>query len=80
MRLSWPQANTPGGWLTFGLHADLTEAMLIALNGMLDVMMNRLKIDRAQALALANLMVDLRITQTVNGVVGVHALWADRLR
>jgi acetamidase/formamidase len=54
--------------------------MLIALNGMLDVMMNRLKIDRAQALALASLMVDLRITQIVNGVVGVHALWADRLR
>jgi acetamidase/formamidase len=80
LQMSWPQANTPAGGLTFGLHADLTEAMLIALNGMLDVMMNRLKIDRAQALALASLMVDLRITQIVNGVVGVHALWADRLR
>lgn len=79
LQMSWPQADTPAGWLTFGLHQDLTEAMLIALNGMLDVMMSRLKIDRAQALALASLTVDLRITQIVNDV-GVHTLWTDRLR
>jgi acetamidase/formamidase len=79
LQLRWPQASTPAGWLTFGLHPDLTEAMLIALNGMLDVMVNRLTIGRAEALALASLTVDVHITQMVNGVVGVHALWAERL-
>lgn len=79
MPLAWPQADTPDGWLTFGVHRDLTEAMLIALNGMLDIMVKRLGVGRAEALALASLIVDLRFTQIVNGVVGVHAIWSDRL-
>jgi hypothetical protein len=43
-------------------------------------MMNRLTIGRAEALALASLTVDLRITPIVAGVVGVQAIWTDRLR
>ena len=34
---------------------------------------------RARALALASLVVDLRVTQIVNGVKGVHAVLADRV-
>lgn len=79
MRLTYPQADTPTGWITFGVHRDLTEAMLIALNAMLDRMVRQLGVGRAEALALASLTVDLRVTQIVNGVVGVHAVWSDRL-
>lgn len=33
--------------------------------------------ERANALALASVVVDLRITQVVNGVRGAHAVLAD---
>jgi len=33
-----------------------------------------LLLDRTDALALASLVVDLRITQIVNGICGVHAI------
>jgi acetamidase/formamidase len=72
--IEWPRAHTPQGWLTFGVHADLTESTLIALNQMLDLMAERFGVPRAEALALASLVVDMRVTQTANGVLGAHAL------
>ncbi|HEY7033201.1 MAG TPA: acetamidase/formamidase family protein [Thermomicrobiales bacterium] len=72
--LTTPRAETPVGWLTFGFDESLDEAMLIALEAMLDLMAERHGLPRAEALALASLLVDLRITQVVNGVRGVHAV------
>jgi acetamidase/formamidase len=72
--LTTPRANTPAGWLSMGLHEDLNEAMIIALNDMLDLIEDQYHLSRSDALALASLVVDLRITQIVNGVRGVHAL------
>jgi acetamidase/formamidase len=46
----------------------------MALNAMLDLMEEQYHVTRPDALALASLAVDLRITQIVNGVRGVHAL------
>jgi acetamidase/formamidase len=40
-------------------------------------MTERFVIDRYEAFALASLVVDLRITQIVNGVRGVHAVLPD---
>lgn len=74
LRLTTPRANTPAGWLTMGLHEDLNEATMIALNAMLDLLEEQYALPRPEALALASLVVDLRITQVVNGVRGVHAL------
>ena len=74
LRLTTPRAETPAGWLTFGFDEDLDEAMLIALEAMLELMGERHGLARAEALALASLVVDLRITQVVNGVRGVHAV------
>jgi acetamidase/formamidase len=34
-------------------------------------------VGRAEALALASVAVDMRVTQVVNGVKGVHAVLAD---
>lgn len=72
--LQTPHADTPAGWITFGFDPDLETAMFTALNAMLDVMVERYRLSRAEALALASLLVDLRITQIVNGVCGVHAV------
>jgi acetamidase/formamidase len=77
LRLPAPRAYTPAGWLTFGLHADLNEAAYLAVEGMLEWLAEQHGLERAQALALASLAVDLRITQIVNGVRGVHARLPD---
>ena len=67
--LTTPRARTKTGWITFGFHEDLYEATIIALNAMLDLMQSELSIERKDALALASIVVDLRITQIVNGFV-----------
>ncbi len=74
MTISTPRAETREGWLTFGFDQDLDEAMAIALGAMLDLMGERFGLERRDALAMASLLVDLRITQVVNGVRGVHAV------
>ena len=77
MRLTLPRARTSDGWLTFGFHEDITDATYLALEGMLELMIERLDISRQDAVALASVVVDLRITQIVNGVCGVHAVLPD---
>ena len=74
LHLSTPRAYTPVGWITFGLHDDLNEAWFIALEGMLELMKELHGLGQNEALAMASLVVDLRITQVVNGVCGVHAI------
>ena len=44
---------------------------------MLDLMERELGVSRAEALALASVAVDLRVTQVVNQVKGVHAVLRD---
>ena len=72
--LKTPIAWTPGAWLTFGFDEDLDEAAALAVDGMLDLMQRELDVERVDALALASVIVDLRVTQVVNGVKGVHAV------
>ncbi len=74
LQLLMPRAHTPAGWITFGLHQQLSEATAIAIEGMLRLMRELGVNDRKEALNLASLVVDLRITQLVNGVRGVHAI------
>mgnify|MGYP002526475403 CR=1 FL=1 len=69
-----PRARTAEGWLTFGLDEDLDAALDMALVGMLDLMQEQYGLGRAEALALASVVVDMRVTQIVNGVRGVHAV------
>lgn len=77
LQVATPRARTPRGWITFGFHEDLGEATVIALNAMLDLMGERHALRREDALALASIVVDLRVTQIVNGVRGVHAILPD---
>ena len=72
--LEWPAARTPDAWLTFGFNEDLDVAAATATSGMIELMERELGIDRSDGLGLASVVVDLRITQIVNGVKGVHAV------
>jgi acetamidase/formamidase len=74
MRLSGPRAHTGAGWITFGFHEDLDEAMLIALEAMVELMGEQHGFGRQEAFGLASLVVDLRVTQIVNQRRGVHAV------
>jgi acetamidase/formamidase len=69
-----PVADTPAGWITMGVADTLDDACYLALNAMYDSMQLRFDLTRPQAVALASAIVDLRVTQIVNQVVGVHAV------
>ena len=74
MQLKNPIANTPAGWITFGFNEDLNEAAAVALDEMVMLMQQFYGIEKVEAMALASVAVDLRVTQVVNGVKGVHAI------
>jgi acetamidase/formamidase len=74
MHLALPCADTPAGWITFGLHENLDEAALLALDGMVDLLGALHSLDRHQALGMASVLVDLHVTQLVNQIKGVHAM------
>jgi acetamidase/formamidase len=73
LALTLPRANTPSGWITFGFHEDLNEATVQALDGMLDLINELYGLSRVEAMAIGSSVIDLRITQIVNGIKGVHA-------
>ena len=77
LSLEWPVARIPGAWLTFGFDERLGRAAELALEGMLALMQRELGVSASEALGLASVVVDLRVTQVVNGAVGVHAVLAD---
>lgn len=75
LAIDQPIIEIPGGWVVLGLGDSLEAAQVQALGGMLDWMAPRLDLTRSQTLALASLQCHLHITQVVNGVVGVQAVW-----
>ncbi len=74
LTLTTPVAWTPDAWLAFGFDEDLDEAAAIAIDAMLELMGREHGLGRREALALASVVVDLRVTQMVNGVRGIHAV------
>jgi acetamidase/formamidase len=56
-----PRANTPAGWITLGLHENLHETMLIALEAMVNFIGAQYGLSRLDSLAMASLIVDFRI-------------------
>ena len=74
VQAAMPRATTPAGEITFGLDTDLNAAALQALNAMVDLLVARHGLSRQRALALCSVAVDLRVTQVVNRVHGVHAV------
>jgi acetamidase/formamidase len=77
LTLEWPIARIDGAWLTFGFDEHLGLAARIAVDGMLALMARELGVTGGDALVLASVAVDLRVTQVVNGTLGVHAVLRD---
>ncbi|MEU8164819.1 acetamidase/formamidase family protein [Micromonospora parva] len=72
-----PVARTPDAWLTLGVGASLDDATFTALESMLTLMQRLHGLSRADAVALASIAVDVRVTQIVNQTVGAHAVLRD---
>ncbi|MFN2629259.1 MAG: acetamidase/formamidase family protein [Gaiellaceae bacterium] len=77
LRLETPLARTGDAWLAFGFDEDLDRAADQATEAMLGLLRRERGIGRSEALALASVVVDLRVTQVVNEVKGIHAILAD---
>jgi acetamidase/formamidase len=77
LRLEWPIARVDSAWLTFGFDEHLGRAAKIAADGMVALMEREHGLSAGDALALASVVVDLRVTQVVNGTLGVHAILRD---
>jgi acetamidase/formamidase len=69
-----PVARTPAGWVTMGLGDTVDDAVFGALNAMFDLLGRLYGVSRPDAVALASVTVDVRVTQIVNQVVGAHAV------
>ncbi len=74
LTLKWPRAETSTHYITMGSDEDLTVATRIAVEQTIAFLMETRGLDRGAAYALTSLAVDLRITQLVDGYVGVHAM------
>ena len=74
-----PWAETPTHYICMGLNEDLDLAMKQALREMIGLIRARGGFSAEQAYQSCSLAVDFRITQTVNGEKGVHAMLAKGL-
>ena len=77
LALEWPCARIDGARLAFGFDEHLGRAARVAVDGILAVMERERGVSGPDALALASIVVDLRVTQVVNGALGVHAVLRD---
>ncbi len=77
--LAYPRGETPTHWITMGMDPDLDQCMAMALRDMIVLLGERAGLSRADAYTLCSLAVDFRVTQTVNGSRGIHAMVAKTL-
>jgi acetamidase/formamidase len=73
--MTGPVARTGDGtWITMGLGDTLDDAAHQALDAMFSLLGRLHGLSRPDAVALASVVVDLRVTQIVNQVMGAHAV------
>jgi acetamidase/formamidase len=72
--LEFPRAETPTHFISMGFNEDLDQAMKQALREMIDFICARTQLSREQAYSFCSLATDFHVTQTVNGVKGIHGL------
>lgn len=71
--ITQPRAETPTHWITLGFAPELWDAAQSAVRDMIELLVVRYELSRADAYTLCSVGVDLAVTQVVNGVKGVHA-------
>lgn len=73
-QMEWPRAETPTHWILMGTDTSLVVATRTAIREMTKFLMETKGITQVQAYQAASMAADLRITQLVDGNVGVHMM------
>lgn len=76
MRLTWPRIETPTHWITMGTDTSLVVATKTAIRQMVEFLQETQGVTQTEAYQAASMAADLRITQLVDGNVGVHMMIA----
>ncbi|MEO8335894.1 MAG: acetamidase, partial [bacterium] len=76
MKLEWPRGETPTHWITMGTDTSLVVATKTAIKEMVTFLQQTKGITQTEAYQAASMAADLRITQLVDGNVGVHMMIA----
>lgn len=74
MHLTWPRGETATHWIAMGADQDLKVATQIAIREGVALLMEKRRLSQMAAYQLASVAGDLRITQLVDGNVGVHMM------
>ena len=74
MHLTWPRAETPTHFIAMGMDKDLTRATQIAVQEAIDFIAANRKWSKMEAYRLVSVACDVRVTELVDGNVGVHVM------
>lgn len=69
-----PRAESPTHLISMGFDPSLDQALKIALREMLDMVLERTGMSRAEAYQLCSFVADFAVTQSVNGEKGIHGM------
>lgn len=72
--LEWPRAETPTHLIAMGFDPDLAKATEIAIREAVRLLMERAQLTSGEAYSVVSMACDLRITELVDGNVGVHVM------
>jgi acetamidase/formamidase len=73
MKLTWPRGETPTHWIAMGTDRLLSEATRLTIREAVAFLQEK-GLSRGEAYRLTSIAVDLRITELVDGYIGVHAM------
>jgi acetamidase/formamidase len=74
MRLTWPRGETRTHWIAMGADSNLTVAAKIAVREAIALLGDVHRLPREDAYQLISTACDVRITQLVDGTMGVHVM------
>lgn len=74
MRLTWPRGETRDHWIAMGADSNLTIAAKIAVREAISLLGTVYALSREDAYQLISTACDVRITQLVDGTMGVHVM------
>ena len=73
-KIDWPRGETPTHHISMGFDRDLTKATEIAIREAVKILQEVVGITQGEAYAVVSMGCDLRITELVDGNVGVHVM------
>jgi len=74
MHFAWPRAETPTHFIAMGMDKDLTKATQIAVQQAIDFVATYRGWSKMEAYRLVSVACDVRVTELVDGNVGVHVM------